>query len=402
VAGLTLSIALRFLGARENRFARFVTWVSFIGLTLGVMILTVVATVMNGFDNELRSRLLQAIPHVTVTGIDAQHPFASAASARDVTRSAHDYFQGIGAITNRGAVRPIRIYGTSPQGFSAMEFVGQHLDGVSFDDLRRQQAGILIGAPLARILRLAPGDALSVVVSTVSGDLVVPKPLRFNLVGTFELGAEPDYDLAIVSLDDRSISQWQELGELGLQVQLSEPLRAQALTRELGAQFPELNVTSWSETYGELFQAVQLEKSMMFTLLLLVVAIAAFNIIAGQVMTVSDKSPDIAILRTMGAPEALIRNVFLAQGALISLLGTAIGIALGLLVALNINALLDGLQALTGMHLLDGSFFVEVPILILPSDLLLIAALSGLLCLVSAWIPARRATQVNPVVALHR
>lgn len=399
---LTLAIALRFLGARENRFARFVTWVSFIGLTLGVMILTVVATVMNGFDHELRTRLLQAIPHVTIAGADANQPIAILAKQHPTSNSVHNYFQGIGALTNGGSVRPIRLYGTDTAGFSAMEFISDHLQGVSFDDLQEQKAGILLGLPLARSLGLINGDAVSAVISTVSGDLVVPKPLRFNLVGTFEIGAEPDYDLAIVNLDDRTPEQWSQFGELGLQVQLENPLEAQVIAAHLSAAFPDANVLSWTDTYGELFQAVQLEKSMMFVLLLLVVAIAAFNIIAGQVMTVSDKASDIAILRTMGAPVGLIRNIFLGQGIVISVLGTAIGLLLGVLVALNINVLLDGLQVITGMHLLDGSFFVEVPILVLPTDLLLIAGMSGLLCILSAWIPARRAAQINPVLALHR
>jgi len=399
---LTMAIALRFLGAKENRFARFVTWVSFIGLTLGVMILTIVATVMNGFDYELRTRLLQAIPHITIVDARAGQPIAALAAEHPSTQSVHKYFQGIGAITQRGVVRPMRLYGTDASGFAAMDFIGDHLQpGVSFADLQNQKAGIVIGAPLARMLGLTIGDAVSTVISTVSGDLVVPKPVRFNLVGTFEIGAEPDYDLAIVNLADRSDEQWRSFGELGLQVQLQDPLQAQAVAGTLSANHPNAPVVSWAETYGELFQAVQLEKSMMFVLLLLVVAIASFNIIAGQVMTVSDKASAIAILRTMGASVRLIRNIFLSQGVVISLLGTGIGLLLGVIASLNINLLLDGLQVVTGMHLLDGSFFVQVPVLVLATDLLLITGMSGLLCLLSAWIPARRAAQTNPILALH-
>ncbi len=146
---------------------------------------------------------------------------------------------------------------------------------------------------------------------------------------------------------------------------------------------------------------MQLEKSMMFMLLVLVVAIAAFNIIAGQTMVVNDKRSNIAILRTMGAPSRMILWVFLLQGLCISSVGTVLGLGLGLLCAFNINEILDGVQILTGMHLLDGSFFVEVPIRVLPGDMLLICAVSASLCLLSALLPARRAAQLDPVLALH-
>jgi lipoprotein-releasing system permease protein len=230
---------------------------------------------------------------------------------------------------------------------------------------------------------------------------VAPKLLRFTLAGTFELGAEPDYSLAIVNLARLSRAQWQQLGDHGLQVQLHDPLQAPQLTAQLIRQLPQQRIDSWDSAYGELFAAVRLEKSMMFLLLLLVVAIASFNIIAGQTMIVNDKRASIAILRTMGGKAGLIRRAFLLQGIGIGVSGTVLGLLLGLLCAFNINDILQALQSITGMHLLDGSFFVEVPVLVLPEDLLAIALMSCGLCLLSAWFPARRAAQLDPVQGLH-
>jgi lipoprotein-releasing system permease protein len=191
------------------------------------------------------------------------------------------------------------------------------------------------------------------------------------------------------------------MGETGLQLQLQEPLRARQLRARLESAFRHREVSSWESAYGELFSAVQLEKSMMFLLLLLVVAIASFNIVAGQTMLVNDKRHSIAILRTMGARQSLVRNVFLLQGAGISVMGTALGLCLGLLAADNINQILDFVEQVTGMHLLDGSFFVQVPIRVLPGDLVAISLLSAGLCLLSSWVPARRAAQLDPVANLH-
>ena len=162
---LTFALAYRFLGTRENRFARFVTWVSFIGLTLGVSILTVVVTVMNGFDNELRGRLLQTIPHITASSIDTEHPAAQSAAMLPDARSVHEYFSGIGAITNRSAVRPVRIYGASQHGLESLDFLSANLINTSFSKLREQRAGILLGAPLANLMNLIPGDPVTLVVT---------------------------------------------------------------------------------------------------------------------------------------------------------------------------------------------------------------------------------------------
>ncbi|MFM8353290.1 MAG: FtsX-like permease family protein, partial [Gammaproteobacteria bacterium] len=162
-----------------------------------------------------------------------------------------------------------------------------------------------------------------------------------------------------------------------------------------------LVVSSWADTYGELFDAVRLEKGMMFVLLLLVVAVAAFSIVSGQTMAVTDKQADIAILRTLGAPTGLILRIFLLQGLGISSAGIAVGLAAGALLANHIGALIEGLERTLGFRFLEGTYFVQVPSVVVPSDLLIIGVISLALCLVSAWLPARRAAALNPLAGLH-
>ncbi len=398
---LDAALALRFAAQGGSRFARFVSWVSFVGLTLGVMVLTVVITVMNGFDGELKSRLLRSIPHVTIADATAGTPAYREAQEIPGVVSVHEYFQGVGAISAAGEVQPIGLYGIGSDGVDGMQYLADNMIEGTLGELPGYADGIILGAPLARYLRLQPGDPV-VVLAIANGEQgISPQLLKFTLRGTFELGAEPDYNLAIVNLARQERAVWARMGDVGLQVQLEDPLRAGDVQRRLTAALSDADVDSWSTTYGELFQAVRLEKSMMFLLLLLVVAIASFNIIAGQTMMVNDKRAAIAILRTMGGSQCLVRSVFLAQGIFVGVVGTGAGLCLGLLAAFNINGILDALQALTGMHLLDGSFFVEVPVLILPEDLVVIAALSCGLCLLSAWFPARRAANLDPVQSLH-
>ncbi|MEM6999693.1 MAG: FtsX-like permease family protein [Pseudomonadota bacterium] len=393
--GLVATLAWRLLVHSANRFARFVTWVSFLGLSLGVMLLTVVVTVMNGFDHELKSRLLMALPHITIQNREAQTLPTEALEKQAPLTATGNYFRGLGAATAGPRIYPITLYGFEPRtGGNWSEALAEAQEAVAADPV-----GIALGRPLARILGARVGDMITVVTAQAQQDAVQPRVLKFRLSATFSLGAEPDYNLALVNLQRFSFERWRRFGEVGTQIQLVDPLNVQRIEQFLQRQ--EVPAVTWEEQYGELFRAVQLEKSMMFLLLLLVVAIAAFNIIAGQSMLVNDKRRNIAILQTMGCKRSTIRNTFLLQGLLISIVGTILGLGSGLLAAYHINEILDGVQLISGMHLLDGSFFVRVPVKVLPLDIGLIAFLSCGLCLLSAWLPARRASLLDPIHSLH-
>ena len=390
-------LAARLLFHSSNAFARFVTWVSFIGLLLGVMILTVVVSVMNGFDGELRSRLLSTIPHVTVA-TQALNQNQQAVLPEEVAVS--KYFQGLGAINSRGRVFPLTLYGIDPQvGLQTGLLKGVHEN--TLDRLRADPDGIVLGTPVARWLRAQPGDPVRIMTVDVRSGSAQPRVIAFRLAGSFEFGAETDYSLAIVNTDKLSPAEWQGMGDYGIQIQLADPMDARAVVAALESVDQNATIASWETQFGELFQAVQLEKSMMFLLLLLVVAIAAFNIIAGQSMLVEDKRQNIAILRTMGATSFLIRALFFYQGAIVSLVGTLIGLGLGVLSSLYINEIMSLVETLSGMHLLDGSFFVRIPVRVDTLDLLVISAMSLVICLTAALLPAQRAAKLDPVASLH-
>jgi len=400
---LTLWMAARLIARGGRGFSRFVSWVSVIGLTLGVMSLTAVMAVMNGFDHELKQRLLGAVPHITITNAQTTTQLLELAETDSRIRQIAPYFRGFGVITQHGRVQPVTAVAMNKSGFEAQP---QLLDALSDDALVAlidAPNGVLIGRPLARALGLLQGDSLNLLLTVPKRESLGSRLVRLKVVGTFELGADPDYGLLLLNLGARPMQDWRELGETGLRMQLHNALDAEALVHELERE-PDLWVdqsqimlNSWVDEYGELFQAVALEKILMGTLLLLVIAIAGFNIVSGQIMMVNDKRADIAILRTMGADQSMVRRVFLLHGSLVGLVGTTIGLLAGVVLAQQVNQIVDALEWLTGRHLLDGSYFVEVPSRINGVDLFLTGLAAAGLAIWAAWLPAHRASQMNPV-----
>ena len=400
---LNLWMAARLTLRGGRGFSRFVGWVSVIGLTLGVMSLTAVMAVMNGFDQELKQRLLGSVPHITLANAQPTNGLLEFAQTDTRVRQIGPYFQGFGVITQSGRAQPVTAIALTEAGFKAQPQLLNALSEGALALLEETPNGILVGAPLARALGTFPGDSLNLLLTVPRGESLGSTVLRAKVVGTFELGADPDYGLLLMSLAAKPMDTWGQLGQTGVRLQLHNALDAQSLVNSL-AEAPnlwqgqsEVVISSWVDEYGDLFQAVALEKTLMGTLLLLVIAIAGFNIVAGQLMMVSDKRADIAILRTMGADQSLVRNVFLLQGSLVGLVGTITGLAVGVLVAQYVNEIVDALEWLTGRHLLDGSYFVKVPSQIKGTDLLLTGLAAGGLAVWSAWLPAHRASQMNPL-----
>jgi len=400
---LNLWMAARLTLRGGRGFSRFVSWVSVIGLALGVMSLTAVMAVMNGFDQELKQRLLGSVPHITLANAQPTNGLLEFAQTDTRVRQIGPYFQGFGVITQSGRAQPVTAIALTEAGFKAQPQLLNALSEGALALLDETPNGILVGAPLARALGTFPGDSLNLLLTVPRGESLGSTVLRAKVVGTFELGADPDYGLLLMSLAAKPMDTWGQLGQTGMRLQLHNALDAQSLVNSLAEAAnlwqgqSEVVISSWVDEYGDLFQAVALEKTLMGTLLLLVIAIAGFNIVAGQLMMVSDKRADIAILRTMGADQSLVRNIFLLQGSLVGLVGTITGLAVGVLVAQYVNEIVDALEWLTGRHLLDGSYFVKVPSQIKGTDLLLTGLAAGGLAVWSAWLPAHRASQMNPL-----
>ena len=306
-----VAMAWRLVMQGSNGFARFVTWVSLIGLALGVMVLVVVTSVMNGFDHELRQRILTSLPHITVQETDLPPATHLRLSNHPDVKSVGPYFQGLGAITTPGQVRPISLLALPLEDLRELDQIQRGMLRGDVAQLDAVRGGVLMGAPLARYLGLALGDDVLLSMTVAEGQTLRLRTLPFVLVGVFELGADPDYSLMIANLEYRERSEWDLLGRLGTRIQLHDAMAVNRVVLDTADGLAGFKLNTWQDSYGELFQAVKLEKSMMFVLLFLVVAIAAFNIIAGQSMMVNDKGSDIAILRTMGAGERFILLLFL-------------------------------------------------------------------------------------------
>jgi len=395
---VSTDIAFRYLRTGRQGYVSFITWVSLIGLLLGVLVLTVVVSVMNGFDHELKTRLLRAIPHLIVESVDE---VPKEVAADPAITSAFPYFEATGMVSRGSAVQPVSILALDAQGTAALDEIRDHLQSGSLEALLGDESYIVLGEPLANHLGVLPGDRLTVTLLAAKADRVRPVTETFRLAGTFRLDAEPDYGLGLIGLAHVPAVVYEQGGQRGVQLQLSEPFDAQLIADRLRRDFPALRFSPWTERYGELFSAVKIEKVMMFVLLLLVVAVAAFNIVSGQIMLVREKTPAIAILRTLGATASQVERIFLVQGALIATSGIAAGLVLGVAAALHVDSLVAALESLAGVRFLEGTYFVEIPVVIEPSDLAIIAGLSTTICVLAAWIPAAKARQVHPVQGLH-
>ncbi len=406
-ASVSRWIAWRYLFAGQHQYARFISWVSLIGIGLGVAVLILVLSVMNGFDRELTSRILGTVPHVLIEP-EQQDPSALANLITDnqSVTGAFGFFQSQAMVTRRSSVSPVIIYGVDAEGLSHLPMLTNNAD-VDIAAALLKPRSIILGAPLARSLGLLRGDWVMVMVTTASQSRVKPQFERFQLNGTFEVGAELDFGLALVSLDLMREPGLASTGTFGTRLMLDDPYAAPGLAQSLqnlvdtdAKDAPE-KISHWGETYGELFRAVKLEKAMMFVLLVLIVGIAAFNVVAGQAMLVNDKRGDIAILRTMGAGDGTVLRVFLLQGFLTSLCGVALGVLLGCILALNITALVAWLEGLTGTRVLENTYFLEVPSQLLLFDVLAVILLALGIGALAAFFPAYRSLAINPVTALH-
>ena len=395
-----LWIARRYLFARTHGYATLINWVSFVGLALGVMILTVVVSVMNGFDREITSRILGVVPHAT---IDARRgspevKVIDAVRAMPGVRHVSRFFQGDAMLAEGGTVHFITLAAFDESGLRQLPGV---LDAGGLIDAATRPGGIVLGTPLAAAKGLDVGDPVTLIVTVPSGSGVRPRVERFVLAGTFEIGAEPDAGLGLILRDEIVRRGLTGAGLDGWRLHFDDPFAASMLAapirQVLGA---EVEVRFWMDDYGELFRAVKIEKAIMFALLALIVAIAAFNIVSGQAMLVNDKRGDVAMLATMGASRRLLVTVFYLQGFSVAFIGVAAGLAIGVLVAVNAGAV-AGVLDLIGASIIEDTWFTEVPSEVLGSDLALIAALSLGLSTVAVLAPALKVIAENPATALH-
>jgi lipoprotein-releasing system permease protein len=394
----------------RNGFISFISAVSMLGITLGVAALIIVLSVMNGFQKEVRDRMLSVISHIEITATDGnalpswQATAAAAQTDRRVQAAAP--FVATQALVGLGdELRGAVVRGIDPAAEAGVTDLAR-LQAPLLAQLQPGAWNVVLGGELARLLGARVGDKVALV--SPSGQVtpagVVPRLKQFTLVGVFEAGQyEYDSGLALVHLADAA-RLFQVQGPTGVQLRLADLHTARATGTALQAQLgSSVQVRDWTRTHANWFDAVQVEKRLMAIILTLVVAVAAFNLVSTLVMTVTDKAADIAILRTLGASPRSIMGVFVVQGATAGILGTAAGAALGLLVALNIDTVVPALERALGVAFLPGNIYVisRMPSQPLASDVVPVVLVSLLLALLATLYPSWHASRINPAQALR-
>lgn len=407
-----LFVGLRYTRAkRRNHFISFISLSSMMGIALGVTALITVLSVMNGFEKEVRERILDMVSHLTVTDFDGglknwQEVLKTTKTNKNVIAAA-PYIEAQGMLINGSSVNGTLIRGVYPKQEPSVSNISTKMKTGSFSDLKAGKFGIILGQDLARILGVHVGDKVTMVTpsANVTPAGVAPRLKRFTVVGIFYLGYyQYDSAMAFVHINDAQRLFRMKGRVTGVRAKLSD-LFAAPLTREQlqDNTLSEYWVRDWSSYHANWFRAVKIEKRMIFLLLLLIVAVAAFNIVSTLVMVVTDKQSDIAILRTLGASPRSIMGIFMVQGAIIGFIGTLLGTVGGVSLALNLDTVVPFLEKLFGIHILDPAVYY---ISVVPSDLhwddvWSICSISLILGLVATLYPAWRASKTQPAEALR-
>ncbi|MEB0040904.1 MULTISPECIES: lipoprotein-releasing ABC transporter permease subunit [unclassified Pseudomonas] len=409
---LSIFIGTRYTRAkRRNHFISFISMTSMIGLALGVLAMIVVLSVMNGFQREMSSRILGMVPHAVINGVtplDNWKPVAAAALKNPEVTAAVPFTEMDGMFSYKGSMQPIQVSGVDPALEHEVSIVAQHITQGRLEDLKAGEFGVVVGEITARRFRLNVGDKVTLIVPEASATAaggITPRLQRLTVVGVFKVGAELDGTMALINVADAAqIQHWQPNQVQGVRLALKDlytaPQVSASIVAGLGADY---RADDWTHTQGSLFSAMKMEKTMIGLLLLMIVAVAAFNIIATLIMVVNDKGADIAILRTIGATPGQIMTIFMVQGTVIGIVGTLIGGVLGVIAAINVSAMVGWLERVSGQHIFssDVYFVNNLPSQLQGGDVVLICSAGFILSFLATLYPAWRAAQIQPAYALR-
>jgi lipoprotein-releasing system permease protein len=406
-------LGLRYVRAkRRNGFISFISLISTLGLALGIAALITVLSVMNGFQKELRTRILGVASHVQITGYDNEltdwQQVADRALQNKDVKAAAPYVSEQAMLSFDQTVRGAMVRGVLPAAEDGVADFSQHMRAGNLADLQPGGFGVVLGIELARALRVQVGEKVTLIApqGLVTPAAVLPRLKQFTVVGVFEAGHfEYDASLALIHMQDAQTLYRMEDRVSGVRLKLGDLFDAPRVARDLHAQMSGdgLLVGDWTRQHANFFRAIAIEKNMMFIILMLIVAVAAFNIVSMLIMVVTDKQADIAILRTLGASPASMMAVFIVQGAIIGGGGLLLGVAGGVALASNLDVVVPAIEAIAGVSLWSAEvyFIPELPSEILWSDVLTVTVIGGVLTLAATLYPSWRASRVQPAEALR-
>ncbi|WP_425930004.1 lipoprotein-releasing ABC transporter permease subunit [Pseudomonas sp. NyZ201] len=408
---LSIFIGARYTRAkRRNHFISFISMTSMIGLSLGVLAMITVLSVMNGFQREMSARILGMVPHAMIIGakpLDDWQPVAAAALKNPEVVAAVPFTEMEGMLSYKGSMQPIQVSGIDPAQEGKVSIVTQHIVQGSLEDLKPGEFGVVVGDITARRFRLNVGDKLTLIVPEASSEPggITPRMQRLNVVGIFKVGAELDGSMAMVHMADAAqMQRWEPNQVQSVRLKIKDLYAAPAVSGAIAGSLGDgYRADDWTHTQGSLFSAMKMEKTMIGLLLLMIIAVAAFNIIATLIMVVNDKGADIAILRTIGATPGQIMGTFMVQGSLIGVVGTLIGGVLGVALALNVSDVVGWIERVSGQHIFtsDVYFISSLPSELQWGDVVLICSAGLVMSFLATIYPAWRASQVEPAMALR-
>jgi len=409
-------IGLRYTRAQPrevggNQFISCIALISMLGLALGVAALIIVLSVMNGFQQELRERILGVVSHIQVSNASgeladwsrvvqnvARHPRVKAVAP---------FVQQQGMLSFDGQVRGVMVRGIVPQAEDTVAQFSQHMSAGKLAQLVPGEFGMVLGAELASALRVGVGDKITLLApqGLVTPAAILPRVKQFRVVGVFNVGMyEFDSGLSLINMTDAQTLYRMDDRVSGVRLKVDDLFAAPQISRELLRYLDvDEGVSDWTRSHANFFRAVEIEKRMMFLILLLIVAVAAFNIVSTLVMAVQDKRADIAILRTLGASPPSIMSIFIVQGTLIGVIGLLAGVFMGVAVSLNIDVVVPFIERLFGMQFLSKEvyYITELPSDMHWSDVATISGVSFVLTLLATLYPSWRASRTQPAEALR-
>lgn len=403
-----LGVAIRYsrAGARDH-LVSFMSFISITGLVLGVAVLILVLSVMNGFERELRERVLGVLPHGVIyasRGFQDWEVPADLFERHGQVVGTAPLVEGRGLLVAGGEISGITFNGIVPERETRVSIMEQFFVDGGLSDLEAGSFKVALGKPLAKQLGVSPGDKVTVVLPDVQLTLAGPLPRmkRFEVAGIFHVGSDEDRSMILMNLNDAMKLRQLDSVE-GIRIEVKDLFQAPRVLQELDMvmERDDLHAVSWMQHHGNLYDAIQMQKSTMFLLLLLLVAVAAFNVIANLVLTVKDKRSDIAILRTLGASPRSIMAIFVLHGGLVGTTGVFVGLFLGVTSAFYAGDIYQFVESNLGLGLMDEYFIHYLPTRVLAGDVITVGLISLAICLLVTIYPAYKASKELPVEALQ-